>query len=383
MKTAPTHFDTTFFENALNGVYQSVMRNIIRIGDRNPRLGRADMTYDFCSPSDWVSGFWSGQLWLAYKMSGEQVFKNSARLRRGYFQKLLDNPDWQDHDLGFQYILTSVAEYKLTGNPQAREMALKAADALLTRYRRIGKYIVAWNETHELGLAKTQGKTIIDSLQNVALFFWASQETGNPVYQEAAIGHADTLMKHIVREDYSTYHTFNFDPLTQLPVKGETFQGYADDSCWSRGQSWAVHGYAQIFAHSGDKKYLTLAKKLADYVIERLPEDGVPLWDYNLPASETQYRDSSAGAVTASGMLLIAEQCTDRDEAEYYRTWGQHMLAGLINQCDLTKNEKAMGLLDEGASFVKAGLCRSMLPYGDYYYMEALMRANGYTEFFW
>ena len=353
---APADYGQAFFENALNSASNAVRRNIPKIGDRNPRLGRGDFSYDFCGPSDWVAGFWAGQLWLNYKMTAEQVFKNSARMRRPYFKRLLRNPDWQDHDLGFQYILTCVADYMLTGDQEARAMALQSADALLSRYRRVGKYIVAWNETHELGLEKTQGKTIIDSLQNVSLFFWASNETSNPVYREAAIGHADTLMKHIVRDDFSTYHTFNFDPLTQGPVKGETFQGYADDSCWSRGQSWAVHGYAQIFAHTGAEKYLTLAKRLADYVIERLPEDGVPVWDYNLPADETQYRDSSAGAVTASGMLLIAEHCTDAEEAEYYRSWGLHMLAGL---------------------------CQNMLPYGDYYYMEALMRANGYTEFFW
>ena len=108
-------------------------------------------------------------------------------------------------------------------------------------------------------------------------------------------------MNILFREDYSTYHTFDFDPETGAPIKGETFQGYADDSCWSRGQAWAVHGFAQIYEHTRDQKYLTAAKALAEYVIDRLPADGVPLWDYCLPADAPQYRDSSAGAITAAG----------------------------------------------------------------------------------
>ena len=108
---APADFGKAFFNNALDSASNAIRRNIPKIGDRNPRLGRSDFSYDFCGPSDWVAGFWAGQLWLNYKMTAEQVFKNSARMRRPYFKRLLRNPDWQDHDLGFQYILTCVADY--------------------------------------------------------------------------------------------------------------------------------------------------------------------------------------------------------------------------------------------------------------------------------
>ena len=151
----------------------------------------------------------------------------------------------------------------------------------------------------------------------------------------------------------------------------------------SRGQAWAVHGYALVFKYTRDIKYLDLAKKLAGFVIEHLPESGVPVWDYRLPKTETPYLDSSAGAITAAGLLMIAQLCEKADEAEYYRQWGHHMLAGLMKYCDLTERPNALGLLSDGASFVKKGLCQNMLPYGDYYYLEALMRADGYEEFFW
>jgi unsaturated chondroitin disaccharide hydrolase len=276
-----------------------------------------------------------------------------------------------------------VADYKLTGDEESKMMAIRAADHLIHRFRKIGGYIVAWNDTHPLGPEITQGKSIIDSLQNTALLFWASKVTGSPVYAQAATRHSETLAKHIVRDDYSTYHSFNFHPVTQEPIKGETFQGFADDSCWARGQSWAIHGFAQTYLYTQDEKFLTLAKKLARYAVEQITDDGVPVWDYSLPSNEIQYKDSSAGAITAAGLLLISQCIQDPEEAKQYRDWGNFLLQGLMNSCDLTGDESALGLLAHGASFVKVGLCDNMLPYGDYYYLEALMRANGYQKFFW
>ena len=383
LTACPEKYSSGLFEKHLVKVCDSIARNIPKIGDRNPKIGTEDFKWKYCGPSDWVSSFWAGQLWLAYKMTGQSVFKNSARLRKPYFKELLALRNCHDHDLGFQYSLSCVADYKLTGDIESRDMAIEAAKSLINRFRRVGQYIVAWNETHLLGLEKTQGKSIIDSLENMALLFWASETTGDSIYKEVAIAHSDTLARHIVREDFSTFHTFNFDPMTQQPLKGETFQGYADDSCWSRGQAWAIHGFAQIFEYTGDVRYLELAKKLAQFAVRHLPENGVPLWDYRLPKNETQYLDSSAGAVTAAGILMIADHCDDESEADYYRQWGHHMLAGLMKRCDLTENESALGLLSDGASFVRRNMCKNMLPYGDYYYLEALMRASGYTRFFW
>ena len=371
------------YRQTLARVVAAIQRNMVVIGDRNPKLGTSELEWEYCGASDWVAGFWAGQLWLSYQLTKDPQLLHFARQRRPYFQRLLDNPEWMDHDLGFQFILTCVADYQLTGDTGARTMALAATDALLSRFRSGGKYIVAWNEDHDLGPERTRGKTIIDSLQNVSLLFWASRETGNPTYREVAMAHSDTLMAHIVRSDYSTFHTFDFDPETQQPVGGETFQGYSDDSCWSRGQSWAIHGYAQIYANTGDRKYLQLAMKLADYVIARMPDSGIPPWDYCLPESAPHYRDSSAGAITAAGMLFIAQLCEDRQQGQQYRHWGLHMLAGLVRECDISEQPGALGLLDEGASYVGIGLCRNMLPYGDYYYLEALMRASGHDTFFW
>ncbi|PNI00584.1 glycoside hydrolase family 88 protein [Vibrio diazotrophicus] len=383
LRPLPSALDEQSVVNHLPTVVESIRRNIAKIGERNPKIGTATHQWDYCDQFDWVSSFWTGELWLSYQMTGQEVFKNSAKLRKSYFANMLLDPFWLDHDLGFQYSLSSVADYKLTEDEESKMMALRAADHLIHRFRKIGGYIVAWNDTHPLGPEVTLGKSIIDSLQNTALLFWASEITGSPVYANAAKRHSETLAKHIVRDDFSTYHSFNFDPITQQPLKGETFQGYADDSCWARGQSWAIHGFAQTYLYTKDEQFLTLAKKLAKYATDHITDDGVPVWDYQLPSDEIQYKDSSAGAITAAGLLLIAQCIEDEEEAKKYRDWGLYLLQGLMKQCDLTHDENALGLLAHGASFVKVGLCDNMLPYGDYYYLEALMRANGYQNFFW
>ncbi|WP_372379730.1 glycoside hydrolase family 88 protein [Vibrio natriegens] len=383
LRPLPGTLDETKVVNHLTTVVEAIKRNIPKIGERNPKIGTSEHQWDYCDQFDWVSSFWTGELWLCYQMTADQQFKNSAKLRKQYFADMLLDPFWLDHDLGFQYSLSCVADYKLTGDEESKMMAIRAADHLIHRFRKIGGYIVAWNDTHPLGPEITQGKSIIDSLQNTALLFWASKVTGSPVYAQAATRHSETLAKHIVREDYSTYHSFNFHPVTQEPIRGETFQGYADDSCWARGQSWAIHGFAQTYLYTQDEKFLTLAKKLARYAVEQITDDGVPVWDYSLPSDEIQYKDSSAGAITAAGLLLISQCIQDPEEAKQYRDWGNFLLQGLMNSCDLTGDETALGLLAHGASFVKVGLCDNMLPYGDYYYLEALMRANGYQKFFW
>jgi len=379
----PAALDEQRVVDHLPKVVEAIKRYIPQIGERNPKIGTADNRWQYCGQFDWVSSFWTGELWLCYQMTAEQVFKNSAKLRKSYFADMLLDPFWLDHDLGFQYSLSCVADYKLTGDEESKMMGIRAADHLIHRFRKIGGYIVAWNDTHPLGPEITQGKSIIDSLQNTALLFWASEVTGSPVYAQAATRHSETLAKHIVRDDYSTYHSFNFHPVTQQPIKGETFQGYADDSCWARGQSWAIHGFAQTYLYTKDEQFLTLAKKLARYALEQITPDGVPVWDYSLPSDEIQYKDSSAGAITAAGLLLIAQCIDDPQEAKAYRDWGLYLLQGLMDLCDLTDDANAQGLLAHGASFVKVGLCDNLLPYGDYYYLEALMRANGYEKFFW
>ncbi len=385
-------------EQVQTNILASIERNAGKIGARNPMIGAGPDDHRWLYPETgyfWTDSFWVGELWLAHMLTGEQRYKNMARMRNQHLERILNTPLWLSHDLGFLFSLSAVADYKLTGNEQARTLGLRGADALRSRFNWAGNYLVAWTASqHDMEHArKVQGKIIIDSIQNLSLLLWAYQETCIASYRDAALLQAETLKKYIVRADYSTFHTFDFDTSTAEPVGGNTAQGFADGSCWSRGQAWAIHGFAQLAETTGNLEFLELSAKLADYALDKMGDDAVPAWDYLLPEGEEPLKDTSAGSVMSSGLFILADvlrRIGEESRAQHYHAAALKMLRGLRDKHDLTGNPEAQGLLSAGASHVhvarangRPNMAQAMLPYGDYYYFEAVLRALGYRQFFW
>lgn len=356
-------------------------------GDRVLKIGKEDFSWEYIDHLHgfWTASFWPGQLWLAYKMTGQDQFKNAARSSHAFFKEYLETPRYQNHDLGFIFSLTSVADYKSTSCEKAKEMALRAAELLAARFKPVGGYIVAWQPFDDSAEAAkfANDRVIVDTLQNLPLLLWAARITGNQSFKDIAIAHADMAKKYLIRDDYSSFHTYVFDAASEQPLRGETHQGYVHDSCWSRGQAWLIHGYANLAHEYGLTQYIETADKLAEYAISKLTEqtDYVPLWDFNDDEKCPNYIDSSAGAIMASGFLILAELIDSK--SEYYRSWGLKLIEGLTKRCALFDHPNAHGLLAEGASHVTEGKAKNMLPYGDYYYLEAILRARGIGRFFW
>lgn len=386
-ETTPV-LDIFSLQEVLTKSFGSIRRTIPAMGLDQPKIGRDDLTYQLCTDADWVNSFWTGQLWLAYACTKDEVFKQAGLDQQPYFAgRLNDRPQTLDHDLGFLYSLSAVAEYKLTGNPAARELALQAANLLITRFNPKGRYLQAWNFSPEHTSEEQEyrrGQMIIDCMENLGLLYWASEQTGNPVYRNIAIEHARTAAKYLVRPDGSTYHTYIFNSQTGQPVGGRTAQGFADESHWSRGQAWAIHGFTLSYERTGLAEFLETAQRLADYVVGRLGavEDVVPNWDYELPAEGPFYKDSSAGAITAAGLLYLAGQ-VQNGRGEIYQALAGKILAGLVQDYTTFAYPSAEGLLLHGASHVPQGFTDNMLPYGDYFFLEALLRASGQKDFFW
>ena len=352
------------------------------IGLRNPKIGRADKTWDYSDPFDWVISFHSGQLWLAAQLTGDPAFVINAQARRQAFRHILANPTQLDHDLGFQFSLSCVADWKMTGNHDSRALALAAAEALSHRFNQAGGYIQAWNARPNDPASSifAAGRIIADTMQNLALLYWASRETGVAAFREIADAHAQVTSTHLIREDGSSYHTFVFDPASGEPLRGETHQGFADESCWARGQAWMIHGFAQSYLYTGNPLYRETSTRLAATAEKWMGDDTVPVWDYKLTTGEPRWRDSSAGAIMAAGLYILASISEDK---ERWIAFADRLLDGLITTCDLSKDPDALGLLAHGAAHVSAGRHDNMLPYGDYYFMEALMRSLGHNQFFW
>lgn len=379
------------YENMADSILKVIDRAISIHGDRRPEIGMGALHpgWHYTKEHYWTEAFWPGQLWLAYDWTGDKKYLEAARVHSPAFAKMLSTPRWLHHDVGFLFLMSSVWDFKLTEDREARDRALRAADILRSRFQWHGRFILAWNpkpgdkEWNRIA----SGKMIIDSMENISLLYWAAKQTGEKAYAEIATEHAATMAKYIIRDDGSTYHCYDFDPVTGVPIGGSTHQGWSAGSCWSRGQGWAVHGFCQTYINTGHSLFLESARKLADYVIDNLPEDNVPPWDFSIPPEAPQVKDSSAGAILSAGFLSLSQILEEKDSSggERYREWGLKMLAGLQKSCDITGDPRAQGFLNQGASHAKKGgyWASAMLPYGDYYYFEAVLRASGKSDFIW
>jgi hypothetical protein len=150
--------------------------------------------------------------------------------------------------------------------------------------------------------------TYQDNMMNLDMLFYAASHTGDGVMWDAAVSHAKTTQQTHIRADYSTKHLVVFDPITGEARQHLTNQGYADESCWTRGQAWAIAGFAEVYGWTRDWSFLHTASRCADYFLSRLPPNCIPPWDFDAveqnPAS-SQPPDTSAGIIACYGMLLI------------------------------------------------------------------------------
>ena len=163
----------------------------------------------------WTTGFYEGILWLMYELTGDKSFYNSAKHHSQMFHKRLENKiELEHHDMGFLFTLSSVADYRITGDEQAKQDGIEAAEWLLKRYQPKGKFIQAWGAMDDAG----SYRFIVDCMLNIPLLFWASEVTGDSKYHDAAFNHMKTSAENIIRENASSYHTFFLDPVTNEPL---------------------------------------------------------------------------------------------------------------------------------------------------------------------
>lgn len=317
----------------------------------------------------WVGGHWVGMLWLAYAASGDAAFAQAARAWGSRLLPRLSGPT--DHDLGFLFELGFVLGLRLTGDASLAPAALQAAATLSQRYNPRGQYIQAWGPTD--GSAEQRGRTIIDTMMNLDLLFWASQTSGDPRYAEVAAAHARTAQLRHLRPDGSSAHVCHFDPATGAFLRQDTHQGLSADSCWSRGQAWAVYGFADCYRATGDAEFLATSRRLVEHAWPRLPTDGIPYWDFDSPRIPDDVRDSSAASVLAAGLLNLAAAERDPQLAAEWRDRAIRLLAALW-QGYTSREDGSASLLIHGTRSQPHGLADHGLIYGDYYFLEALVR---------
>jgi unsaturated chondroitin disaccharide hydrolase len=345
-----------------------IRRHHRAFGDQFPVVGKGTR-YELSENNHWLAGFWTGLLWLAYAATGDEDLRVHAESLLTTFRERLEQRVHITHDLGFLFGLSARAQWQLTGDERARDLALQAARELVQRYRPAGRYIQAWGD---VGDPEEGGRAIIDTMMNLPLLFWAARETADLAYHQAAQEHARTTLRHLLRPDGASYHTFFFEQASGRPIGPRTHQGYADDSLWARGQAWAIYGFAVAADWCQEESLLDAARRAARRFMAELPPDGVPTWDLRLPADAPHYRDSSAGAIAAGGLLRLARLAAGAERDEFHQS-ALALLDALIANCFETRPE-AQGLLRDGTYHAHKGWgVEAYFISGDYFFVEALL----------
>lgn len=369
------------YEKALNEALDKIELNIDRFDGLFPLVSNNDDKYELEPNNEWTSGFWVGMLWLASEVSSKEVFLETAKTyTEQLINRLENNKDLEHHDIGFIYTLSTLAGWDVLQKEEYKEKSIQAADRLMKRYREKTGIIQAWGP---IGDKDEGGMIIVDCLMNMPLLFQAAEITGEEKYKEVAISFIEKARKYLIRGDDSSYHTFFFNQETGEPEGGSTAQGYSKGSTWTRGQAWAIYGFALAYKYTANEKYLTTSLRTGKYFIENLPENFVAHWDFDAPIDEDIKPDSSASAIAACGFHELLN-FLDEGSAEYTEINNafEKTMESLIS--DYTTEEKAEGLLDHGSYSVKDDNAPdNYVIWGDYFYFEALMRTSNNHKTYW
>lgn len=328
----------------------------------------------------WTTGFWTGELWLAYEFTKKDIFLKAAKAHiDSFYERIEKKQGVNHHDMGFLYIPSCVAAYKLTNDEKAKDAALMAAEHLITRYNVNGKFIQAWGN---MG-ADEESRLIIDCMLNIPLLYWASEVSGDKRFFDIAYNHFNTAMKNIFREDGSTYHTFFFNQNTGEPLRGVTHQGYSDDSCWARGQAWGLYGIPLTNKYRVTKEAEEVYDAAFNFFCNRLPEDFIPYWDMIFTEGDMP-RDSSSAAIAVCGLLEMIKYIEDENTKKLYKSVADSMMRSLIENYAVGVNDECNGLLYHSTYHYKGNLgVDACNIWGDYFYMEALTRYLKDWELYW
>lgn len=346
-----------------------------------PAPSSENLMYPHWKNVEWTPGFWTGLLWLAYDKTGDEKYLSTLHyLLPTFVDRLNEDTTLDTHDIGFIYQLSAYPAVLHFKNGEYREIVIRAAKRLMQRYNQTATIIQAWGDVKD---PAAQGRIIVDSLLNMPLLYEATALSGDLSFKQAAIAHSKKAQQYLVRPDHSTFHTYYFDVLTGKPRFGKTAQGKSDESTWARGQAWAVLGFAISFKHNHDTSLIETACDCADYYLDILPADLIPYWDLSITSGK-ETRDSSAAAILACGLLELAQSLPELDPRKKRYTEKAIELVEKLTTDYLTEGHKSNGILLHGAYSVPGNVgVDECTMWGDYYYVEALMRLTKVWGTFW
>lgn len=324
------------------------------------------------SSRGWVSGFYPGVLLYLYGETGKEALLKEAVHMLDFLKNEQFNT--RTHDIGFMMYCSFGNALRVAPQPEYPKILENSAESLIRRYEPNVGCIKSWDSSDSSFLV------IIDNMMNLELLFHVSEATGNPIYRDIAISHADHTMQHHFRADYSSYHVINYDAKTGTIIQKRTAQGASDESAWARGQAWGLYGYTMVYRFTKDRKYLDFARKIATFLLEHpnMPDDYVPYWDFDVTSGP---KDASAAAIIASGLLELCRY-TDADASREYLAIARKILQTLSGDAYRAQKGDNGGFLLRHSVGNLPGNRDVDVPliYTDYYYIEALIRLKKLQE---
>jgi unsaturated chondroitin disaccharide hydrolase len=325
--------------------------------------------------TDWTGGFLAGCLWQFAQRRTEEGHPDAAkwRARAEHYSRLLEHRqhDRAVHDLGFIFLSTYLPWYQATGDRQLHDVLVQAGRTLALRFQERGQYLCSFVAPESL---------FIDIMMNVPLIFYAAHETRDANLARIAEAHCRTTRDCLVRPNGSTAHEGIFDTTTGEFLRQTTHQGLAPDSAWARGLAWSLYGYSKCFGLTGRPDYLEVAERNANFFLDHLPADHVPLWDFDADPTQPppwgNQKDSSAAAIAVSGLLDLARQTPNAANAQRYESTALAMLDALTQPEYLaTETPGWEGILKHCVYHTakNLGVDESVM-WGEFFFVEALTK---------
>lgn len=333
-----------------------------------PRSAHKDGTIKKAPSKDWTSGFFPGSLWNIYRLTDDTRYRDRAKEWTAFIEKEKYND--KTHDMGFKIFCSFGNGYKILNDPNYKDIIIESAKTLATRYNdKIGS-IRSWDFNKE----EWQFPVIIDNMMNLELLFEASKYSQDQRYYDIAEQHAKTTLKNHFRTNNSSYHVVDYDTITGGVRSKVTHQGFGKESSWARGQAWGLYGYTMAYRYTENIEFLEQAKKIATFLInhDRLPEDGIPYWDFDAPKIPKEPRDASAAAVIASAMIELYEYTTDKRYLEFSDKVMNRLSSE--NYVIQDKAEVPFILNHSTGNWPKNDEIDGPISYADYYFLEAILR---------
>jgi len=359
------------YSAALDFAQQQVQRLVERHPDFFPMYtSQGRWRHSGESWTDWTAGFLAGLLWSFAGRTGDRQWRERAE----HYSQLLEprQNDRDVHDLGFIFLNSYLPWYRATGDDRFNRVLVEAGRTLAKRFQPKGQYLASFIGPQSL---------FIDIMMNVPLIFYAAQQSHDADLEKIARAHCLTTRDRLVRWDGSTAHEGLFELQTGEFLGESTHQGLRPDSAWARGLAWSMYGYSQVYALTGDREFLAVADRNADYWMTHLPKDHVPYWDFHADLSAARpwgpQKDSSAGAIAASALLDLERQTDDNDRARVYRDTAEAMLDELVQPEYLAIDADGWeGILKHGVYHTakNLGVDESVM-WGDFFLVEALTKA--------